>query len=268
MAASDHFLTIDTPENVIFGYEVAGLGSRFLAAAVDSSLILLLEIGITGLVSVLNNLFNLDRLGDWLVAVYLLAAFALLWGYYIVFETLWNGQTPGKRWAKLRVIRIDGLPISLSEALVRNLVRLVDFLPLLYAAGVVAMFLNAQARRLGDLAAGTLVVYDQGATSLEGLRATTHLVPPPGWAPEPGLAALPVERLAAADIELAEQILQRFAALPQLDAQPVLRLMLERLYQALPDVAWPEKKPLPAKQLTDLVWLYRYRAAQRPSNSG
>lgn len=266
MGASDHFLTIDTPENVIFGYEVAGLGSRFLAALVDSSLILLLETGVTGLVGLLNNLINLTPLGDWLIAVYLLAAFVVLWGYYILFETVWNGQTPGKRWLKLRVIRIDGLPISLSEALVRNLVRLVDFLPFLYAVGVVAMFLNAQARRLGDIAAGTLVVYDQSATTLEGLRTAAHLAPPPGWEPEPGLAALPVERLAAADIELAEQLLQRFTDLPQVDAQPVLRLMLARLQGTLPDVVWSEKKSLPAEQLTDLVWLYRYRAAARSSN--
>ncbi|MEK7327557.1 MAG: RDD family protein, partial [Chloroflexota bacterium] len=97
----------------------------------------------------------------WLVAIFGLISFAFFWGYYILFEMLWNGQSPGKRWVGLRVIRTDGTPITLTESIIRNLVRLVDFLPAYYGVGVVTMFINEQSRRLGDLAAGTLVVHDR-----------------------------------------------------------------------------------------------------------
>jgi hypothetical protein len=105
-----------------------------------------------------------------MLAVYALIAFGFLWGYYIFFETLWDGQTPGKRRARLRVIRSDGLPIGFAEAAIRNLVRMVDFLPAYYGVGVVAMFVDGRSRRLGDLAAGTLVVRDKGMITLESLE--------------------------------------------------------------------------------------------------
>jgi uncharacterized RDD family membrane protein YckC/regulator of sirC expression with transglutaminase-like and TPR domain len=213
--AVDDLLSIDTPENVVFDYSVAGIGSRFLAALVDSLIIVLLQI-VTLLtlaflmVTVLGQI-DLDRssLPAWLFAVLGLIAFALFWGYYIFFEVLWNGQSPGKRWVGLRVIRTDGTPITFTESVIRNLVRLIDFMPAYYGIGVVTMFINAQSRRLGDLAAGTLVVYDRPTVTLESLKAkpTWHKRTPPPT--ETASADLPVERLTSHDIGMAEEFLNR-----------------------------------------------------------
>lgn len=214
MTLSDDYLNIDTPENVAFGYEVAGIGSRFLAALVDTLLILVLQLVVNltllFLASVLfGSLFEQeDTLLFWFLALFGLIAFALLWGYYIFFELSWNGQSPGKRWIGLRVIRTDGTPITLTESIIRNLVRLIDFLPAYYGVGVVVMFINDQARRLGDLAAGTLVVRERANVTLESLAAK----PPPFHSNLPAstpLLDLPIDRLTPRDIQMAEAFLQR-----------------------------------------------------------
>src|SRR5262245_43839706 len=131
----DDYLTIDTPENVAFGYEVTGLGSRFMAAIVDTLFILIIQV-IVNLVLAFVVLGVLSRFVEdeealliWAMALLGLVAFAFFWGYYIFFEMIWNGQSPGKRWMGLRVIRTNGTPITLSESIIRNLVRLIDFLP-------------------------------------------------------------------------------------------------------------------------------------------
>src|SRR5579862_4076140 len=96
----------------------------------------------------------------WWEAIVSLVGFCINWGYYAIFEALWKGQTPGKRWAGIRVIKDSGRPINAFEAIARNLVRAVDFLPLFYGVGVITMLLNAKNRRLGDYVAGTLVVHE------------------------------------------------------------------------------------------------------------
>ena len=223
--------TIDTPENVTFGYEIAGIGNRFIAALVDTFLLglaLVLLNFILGVVLTLvagTNALLLDAdVGDigWaaglVLALYTLLNFGLIWGYYILFEWLWNGQTPGKRMANVRVVRLDGNPAGFFEIAVRNLVRIVDFLPGAYAIGVITMFFNAQARRLGDFAAGTLVIKERTALSLESLgqppirgsvRLSTAAPPDPSLL----LAAFPtLRRLSAADIDLVQDALSRYSA--------------------------------------------------------
>jgi len=220
MPVTDDFLRIDTPENVVFDYDVAGIGSRFLAALVDTILIGVLQIVINlTLLFLLSLLFGGlvegDSVGDraaigWLLGLVVLVSFAFLWGYYIFFEMIWNGQSPGKRWVGLRVIRLDGTPITLTESIIRNLVRLVDFLPAYYGLGVIVMFINDRARRLGDLAAGTLVIRDQATITLESLDHRSS-------ARDLGLSRirrgapseLPIERLTEADIRMAEDFLRR-----------------------------------------------------------
>lgn len=164
---------IETPESVSFGYDVAGIGSRFMAALVDSLLIVIIQVvvllvSLAALSATPDDLMN-GQLGYWVVAALGLLAFALFWGYYLLFEMIWNGQSPGKRWVGLRVIKDTGAPISLVDSAIRNLVRLVDFLPMYYGVGVIVMFFNDQARRLGDFAAGTLVVRERKDVTLENL---------------------------------------------------------------------------------------------------
>jgi uncharacterized RDD family membrane protein YckC len=237
----DDYLSIATPENVAFGYEVAGIGSRFLAAVVDTLIILALILLVELTLSLIAASFFRDQLLSdspalvWMAAIFGLIAFALFWGYYIFFEMLWNGQSPGKRWVGLRVIRTDGTPITLAESIVRNLVRLVDFLPAYYGVGVVTMFVNGQSRRLGDLAAGTLVVRDRVAVTLESLAARpTPPAPAPLPAADPAPPSLaapaagwPVERLTGYDLEMAEDFLRRRAQLSNRAA------LAQRIVQAL-----------------------------------
>ena len=279
----DDYLTVATPENVAFGYEVAGIGSRFLAALVDTFILLVVQL-IVGLGSVLLVYFVLrdlvgddNALGPWLVGLFGLIGFALLWGYYIFFEMTWNGQSPGKRWAGLRVIRTDGTPLTLTESLVRNLVRLIDFLPAYYGVGVVTMFITSQSRRLGDLAAGTLVVRDRASVTLESLTAAPPaprggLLPaaPPadpsglGAMPSPTVAAglvaqWPVERLREADVTLAEDFLRRRGQISGRDAlaRSILRALLRPLDISPDSVSNAQVE----NTLIALVLTYRQRAA-------
>lgn len=236
----DEFLKVDTPENVVFGYEVVGIGSRFIAALIDSFIILVLQVvAALGFGAVLIGAFRVESLEAWITAVYLLLAFALLWGYYIFFELLWNGQSPGKRWSRLRVIRQNGTPITLTESIIRNLVRIVDFLPGFYALGLVAMFANQQARRLGDMAAGTLVVREQEQVTLESLKTTpvshlpiVHNLPNDSTPP---VEEWPIQLLTEADIQLMEDFLRRQHDLHNRNslANYILKQILTRL--GLPD---------------------------------
>jgi uncharacterized RDD family membrane protein YckC len=200
---------IETPEAVSFGYDVAGIGSRFMAALVDSLLIVVAQMLVTVVsLAVLSaspgDLLSGD-LGFWVVALLGLLAFALLWGYYLFFEMIWNGQSPGKRWVGLRVIKDTGAPISLVDSAVRNLVRLVDFLPAYYGLGVIVMFLNDQSRRLGDYAAGTLVVRERKDVTLDSLAPPSgRSVSTAGDEPLPGL-----ENLTSEDYDLVVRSLRR-----------------------------------------------------------
>ena len=150
-------LSIETPEQIDISFQKAGIGSRFYAALIDTLLLFL--IAFVGYYVNRNFISELgDRLGNWLGALGGILVFALLWGYYMVFEVTTNGQSPGKRALGLRVIKDGGYPIGFADSAIRNLVRVVDFLPFFYGAGLLTMLLNSNWQRLGDLAAGTLVV--------------------------------------------------------------------------------------------------------------
>src|SRR5947209_6559465 len=107
-----------------------------------------------------------SRIGSyrvWVRAVIIIAYFCVFWGYFAAFEAFWKGQTPGKRWAGIRVIKDTGRPIDAFEAIARNFLRVVDFFPGFYGIGIVTMLLNSKNRRLGDFVAGTLVVHERTA---------------------------------------------------------------------------------------------------------
>lgn len=207
--------TIDTPENIEFAYDIAGIGSRFLAALIDTLLIIIAEIIVFIVAGVLINLFGIstDTNAPFSVitALALLLAFGILWGYYIVFELVWNGQSPGKRAIGLRVVRDGGRPISFVGSAVRNLIRLIDLLPSFYGVGVIAMFADGRARRLGDLAAGTLVVKERRNVTLESLLAEREDPPAAADAPEMQLSLPNVERLREQDYQIVQEFLSRRA---------------------------------------------------------
>ncbi|HEY7403981.1 MAG TPA: RDD family protein [Candidatus Angelobacter sp.] len=154
-------LIIDTPEQVHLEFVLAGIGSRFMAIFLDALIELVLYAVLIGISLSLgfSGFFNANR-SIWWIALMTLVIFCIYWGYYAIFEALWKGQTPGKRWAGIRVIKDTGRPINAFEAISRNLVRVVDFFPGFYGVGVVTMLLNAKSRRLGDFVAGTIVVHE------------------------------------------------------------------------------------------------------------
>jgi uncharacterized RDD family membrane protein YckC len=209
---------IDTPENIEFAYDVAGIGSRFLAAIFDTLLIVVLQVALGVVVyMVYLAIEGSDGVQSVLLAVWAVLSFLFLWGYYIVFELIWNGQSPGKRIIGLRVVRTGGRPITFVGSAIRNLVRVIDFLPGFYGLGVVVMFIDGRSRRLGDLAAGTLVVKEQQAITLDSLTARGDGVPPPlPHLPgeQPPAPTLPnVHLLTTQEFELVQEFLQRRATL-------------------------------------------------------
>ena len=174
-AADD--LIVSTPERVAFQYEIAGIGSRFLAQFIDVLVITVIQIIITIGAAALGGIFNSIQVFG---LVELILTFILIAGYFLISEAAWNGQTLGKRYVRLRAVGDHGEPLTIGQAAIRNLVRVVDFLPAFYAIGIVTMFSNSRAKRLGDFAAGTLVVRDRERISLYDLASTA-----PAAAPHP-----------------------------------------------------------------------------------
>jgi uncharacterized RDD family membrane protein YckC len=162
-------LSIDTPEQVALDFSLASIGSRFLALAIDS----LIQLGVSGLLLLLALVagrifqFALDTVSPWILAALILGWFLVYYGYFAAFEVLWNGQTPGKRVIGLRVISVTGRPISAYEAILRNVVRIADQMPGIYAIGIISVFVTERSQRLGDLAAGTVVVHERAVEAVD-----------------------------------------------------------------------------------------------------
>jgi uncharacterized RDD family membrane protein YckC len=153
-------ITILTPENVEVTYELAGLATRMRGAALDTLLQAVAIIALWIGVSVLTINAN-ERLLSWIIAGGVLLTFVIFFGYFLFFETRWNGQTPGKKATGTRVMKDGGFPLDFRAAVVRNLVRLLDFMPGPYAVGFVTAFFSAEYKRVGDYAAGTVVVRER-----------------------------------------------------------------------------------------------------------
>jgi uncharacterized RDD family membrane protein YckC len=189
-------LRIDTPEQISLELPLAGIGSRFLALAIDT-LIQAVFYLITAFIFIFtlplgsSVLTFLPKLLGPALAIFIL--FAIYWGYFAFFESIWSGQTPGKRYAGIRVIKESGRPINTFEAVGRNLMRAVDGLPGVYGVGVVCMMCNQQSRRLGDFVAGTVVVHEKPTEDVRpswntsDKLASVHL-PNESAAATPGLA--------------------------------------------------------------------------------
>ncbi len=168
---TDETLVIETPEHVELQFALATIGNRFLACAVDhviqvgsSVIVYVIARSLSpGLRSAEGAVFSAEReISLWVVAGTIIASFLIFFGYFIFFETVWSGQTPGKRWLKLRVIQEDGRPINFFAALARNLIRFADMIvPPFYSVGIVSVFASARAKRLGDYVANTVVVKER-----------------------------------------------------------------------------------------------------------
>jgi uncharacterized RDD family membrane protein YckC len=162
-------LTIDTPEQTALDFAIAGIGSRFLALALDTLIQMLVGfiVGIGG--SILFGLLAVTspRASLWGFALLIFFYFLLYFGYFAFFEIVWNGQTPGKRKIGIRVIKDSGRPLTAAESIGRNLMRIVDWLPIFYAVGMLCAIFTKENKRLGDLIAGSLVVREAAFSDLK-----------------------------------------------------------------------------------------------------
>ena len=168
------------------------------------------------------GLWLLAELGDTGLGLWLMLLFAVEWFYPVLFERFWNGSTPGKRLLGLQVIGANGTPVSVAASLIRNLLRAADFLPLFYGCGLVSMLVDRDSRRLGDLAAGTVVVY-------------RDLPPVPG-----DLPAVPPQRPRFPLLPDEQRLLIHFAERSRLltpERQAELARLLQRLNDSSPDSA-------------------------------
>jgi uncharacterized membrane protein SpoIIM required for sporulation/uncharacterized RDD family membrane protein YckC len=160
----DATVDVETPEQVVVSYTLAGIGTRGAAALIDS-LVLAILIGTLFYVGAsVPRWFSRGaepKNMSWVYATMILGQFLLLWGYYVAFEAAWDGQTPGKRLLGLRVVRNGGGGIDIGSSAARNLIRFVDFLPFGYFVGMVTVVANQRNQRLGDLVAGTIVVRER-----------------------------------------------------------------------------------------------------------
>jgi uncharacterized RDD family membrane protein YckC len=195
-------LTIDTPEQTALEFPLAGIGSRFLAMAIDTAI--QLAAGLVLIVALALAIPAMRVFGSvapqWAVAIMIVTGFVIYYGYFAFFEAAWNGQTPGKRYAQLRVMKDDGRPISPYDAIARNLLRIVDQLPIFYGAAMISVLFSKQNKRLGDFVAGTVVVHEK---TVEAARPFLEI--------RPGESATTydVSRITLDELHLIETFLQR-----------------------------------------------------------
>jgi len=221
-------LIIETPEHTTLEFPLAGIGSRALALMIDT----LLQIGAFIILGIVAGLIAyagfFPRLGkQWVYAILIFAGFLVEVAYFAFFEIAWNGQTPGKRWTHLRVMADSGRPVDAQSAILRNLVRIVDSLPSLYAAGIVTSLISSQNKRIGDYVAGTVVVHEKAFDGVSPWAGSTAPLP---------ATARPVD-LTAAQLQLVEAFLERRDSFPDDVRRSTARQIAERLGQGLPQDA-------------------------------
>lgn len=199
-------LQVATPERVAVDLPIAGLGSRAMAYVVDVGLL-----GATAMVAYFAASFFLSDPVDSVLGlsnvvrlVLLAGGFFVMWIYWTLLEVLWHGQTPGKRLLRIRVVKGDGSPVTVFASAVRNLLRVVDFLPACYPVGLISMLVDKKHRRLGDLLAGTVLVRDEQIDLARYEQVTTTMT--------------------VNEVELATSYLSRFS---QFEPEAQLRLGLK-----------------------------------------
>jgi uncharacterized RDD family membrane protein YckC len=244
-------LVIDTPEQIPLEFPLAGIGSRFLALALDTLIQVAVGLGLVAIAFASGARGSkMSTRSAWTLAFLALVWFLLQFGYFALFEAIWNGQTPGKRLTHLRVIQDCGRPITVYEAFTRNLLRIVDSIPALYGVAIISALLSAKSKRLGDYVAGTVVVHEKPVVLETGVQ----------WdlAVSSNNSRYDVSRLAPMEFQLIEAFLLRrnqLAADVRLDTG---RKIIQRLSGRLEFS--PEDARNPEALLETLAVAYRARA--------
>jgi uncharacterized RDD family membrane protein YckC len=261
-------LIIRTPENVEITHSLAGIGSRFIAVMIDHVLqvffMLLISLsvvyavqGTEGWHQVMDETANLT---GWALAALIVSMFLIFWGYFIFFEVLWNGQSPGKRVVQIRVVKDNGQPVDFFSSAVRNIIRIFDMQPgMTYGIGVASMFFSPAYKRIGDYAAGTVVVKEyvepkprqpRRERRKRKTQPTENLIEKPAeTVPDeegtiPGVSIEAIRRVSREEYEAARRFLDRRADLDSSVAGALARRIAEPILARLdmtPDD--PERYP-------------------------
>ena len=223
---------VETPELVVLTYSIAGIGSRAMAAITD----LLIVAGVFAVLGIIfaavvatGGFGGFDFGGSWGVAILILVQFALLWGYYVLFEGLMDGQTPGKRVHRIRVVREGGYSVTFGASAVRNLIRIIDMQPLfLYLVGMISVLATRRGRRLGDIVAGTIVVRE------DARRAAVPTPSTPMRESREHAATLQTQ-LSEDEYLVLSRFVERWSTLEALKRAALAQQLARRLAAALPD---------------------------------
>ena len=224
----DTDLVVATPERVSFGYQVAGLGTRAIAQILDLLILGGVLLGLT-FAAIAIGQAGFDVVAYLLVII---GGFVVVFGYFWASEAFWSGQTIGKKLFRLRAVGHRGEPMTFMQAGIRNVVRIVDFLPYGYGVGLVVLFVNGKGKRLGDLAAGTIVVKDSEYIGLWQLAGGQPSAPPP----PPGAPPAQAPALPFAPATPAELILRRL--------DPDLRRFITSYARRRPELPVPMRAQL------------------------
>ena len=227
---------------MVLDFPVAGIGSRFLALAVDTLIqagVAIVFIILVAVLGVSGSWFGLEQHSIWLAAAAGFFFFVLLYGYFAIFEILWNGQTPGKRVVGIRVVKESGRPLTAAEAIGRNLMRIVDQLPGFYGVGMLVALIGPVPKRLGDLVVGAVVVRESSFHQVKPLWQTE--APPPTSIPDASL-------LTMEDLKLLDTFLHRRHDLtPDVRARMADQILARVAHKVvLPPVALPAEMILEA----------------------
>jgi len=256
--AAGEKLIIETPEQTSIEFPLAGVGSRFLAALIDTliQIAVFIVLGLMflglGYGSGVAARGLPPSAGLWVAAILIFALFLLIYGYFILFEAIWNGQTPGKRLTHIRVIKDSGQPITAIDAVGRNLLRIVDWLPFAYGIGVLCAWISPQSKRLGDYVAGTVVVHEKPFETIAPqwdapAQSTTH--------------QYGANRLTPEEFALVETFLSRRSALDAGVRYDTAASIVRRIESKL--TLPPEGKPSAEKLLEELSYERRSTAGYR-----
>jgi len=246
----EQVVDVETPEQVVLTFTIAGIGSRAAAALVDS-LILLLLFTAAGLIMgslVSQGIHHISSAESIILALWFLLTFAMIWGYYVLFEAMWDGQTPGKRVIGLRVVRDGGFSINFAASAVRNVTRALDAQPVgLYFVGLISAIISPSGKRLGDYAAGTIVVRERAVTE-------RGAAPPP--LPSGGSAIATTTYLTDDEFALLDRYEQRRTSLDRAHA-----------YQFESDLAARFRPRAPSTVATDRAFLADLWTAERDARA-
>ncbi len=205
-------VTVEGSENAAISFKLAGLGSRMISALLDYLLIMVTLFFLNLVMAMSGAIFVTDNIiVSIVVSLIVLMNFLIAWGYFITFELMWQGQTPGKKVMNIKAVRDDGRPLDFLNSFLRNILRIIDVFLNLIPVGIVFMFINSREKRLGDMLGGTVVVKTpQPVKPVSPRGKISSLSPATGEMPGCGQLENRLHHLEVEEIEMLREYLMRY----------------------------------------------------------